>query len=267
MGSINFHLYTIVLEDCKNVNRYARISYDTFNDMESGDKNYNEKGVFYKVHIEKESQCLWLSFNYGSPNPRAETVINTKKGTERDNPRKEDEAEPKDQLFVLIKYDEFLYISDVRKKNFLKNFLEKEYKLSFLIKRIIISANNFIEKISQVEEISFTNVSDLFSQDNIYRNALTDLTGIDSPDTFTISAQYKGESVKTLKKFLNRIGFQMEKQGLSNSLTIKGIDERGFENIFNADSFSKKITIKLEKEKDGKFRPSEVKNQLCEIIL
>ncbi len=47
---------------------------------------------------------------------------------------------------------------------------------------------------------------------------------------------------------------------------IRGTDENDFNFVFNVDSFTKKISVKVKKEDNGKFNAEDIKEELLNEI-
>lgn len=117
--------------------------------------------------------------------------------------------------------------------------------------------------VNGINKITFTETNNLFGHDSKKRQALTNLTGTDSPKEFTIEANYKDS--KKLTNFLNSL-FNEQKNNTLKELIICGNDENDFEVIFNNETFNRKIEVKNQKDENGKYISNNVKENLLKEI-
>ncbi len=99
--------------------------------------------------------------------------------------------------------------------------------------------------------------------DSKQKQALIDLTGTDAPERFEISAKYPKN--KSFIEFIKRLA-QGKRENKINSLSICGIDESGFQSVYNVDSFQQKIKISCQKDANGKFAIDSVLDGLLKKI-
>lgn len=137
--------------------------------------------------------------------------------------------------------------------------LHEQLKRSFITKSFFKDKEEFISILKSVSKISFTEAKELFNQSSPERKALTDLTGTDAPDKFTIEAEYSHPF--EIQPFLDKL-FNSRDNDTLKELMICGKDESNFSVLYNQDTFLKRITIKCDKEESGKFNPDTVLNQL-----
>ena len=263
MEKIHFNVLQII-EESKTVGE--RFVYPTIKTFKNLDTQFSIliDGVYYEVCIEKQEDFIWFSFDFGKPNPRDNHLTNISTGEKRDNDRELTEAELIQQFFCLYHYkNELLYISNIKKQNVLKILLQEKVKQKFSFKTIKKTKEQFISILAKINKITFTEARNLFSHDSKKRNALKDLTGVDSPKEFTIEASY--EKSNDLVTFIYELFTEKDANSLKD-LIICGSDENDFEIIFNNDTFSKKIEIKNTKDENGKYISDEVKINLLEEI-
>lgn len=263
MNSINFSL-TQLYEDTKSVGeRFILPTQDVFSSLE--DYFYVlVDDVYYEVNIQKESGYVWFAFDYGKPNPIDDKLTNIITGDKKDNQRQNDEVELTNQLFIMYYFkNNTLYISNNQKKTLFEKVLLDKLERKFNVKNHYLSKEDFIKTIKSINKISFTEVKDLFSQDSKKRQALIDLTGTDSPERFSLEANYskKTEIINFIRSLL-----ESKSKYEIDSLIIQGTDENDFNFIFNVESFTQKISINVDKEDNGKFDSEKVKNNLLNEI-
>ena len=211
------------------------------------DENQIIHNVICKIMNER---YFTLYDNFGSPNPRPNHIFDIPTKTKIVNPRKNSQAELKNQLFCL--YDtntKILYLNNSQKKSFICKYLDNILSQEIIIKNIYKNIDEFVNTLKSLDEIKFTAHRDIFSsQINSFKN-IKDLFGIDEPESFTISAKYKlsvHENIKrTIEKFKNE-----QIQAPNSCLTCIGKDDHGIEQIFNENTFRKTISVILAQKEE-----------------
>ncbi len=226
----------------------------------------NEKNHIIRFKLTKE--FFFISVEYGKTLPRRDKVVNTQ-GIERDNERKEDEAELQDQLFCLFNFIEdssYVYISSQNGKGLIKNIIKNKFGIDINIRHTYGNIEEFTKKLSICEEISFTFAEDLLSLNSSIKNGLQDLTGVSSPKKFKIIAKYSTKNSLTgIVKFINNMYAEYKDYNLK-SLIVRGKDEDKFETIYNSETFSKKIKNILDKNGEGVYNFDDVYSQLLKEV-
>jgi hypothetical protein len=182
------------------------------------------------------------------------------------NPRKKYQIELKNQFFGLYDFNNhILFLNNAKKKIFLQKLLEESIQKEVCIKNLYKTIDEFIEQIDQIDRIKLIAYRDLFSCHSDLFNGTKDFFGFGEPEDFTIEAGYNRRKnfdiVERLKKFQ-----QIKNDGCIRSLVCIGRDDKGFETIFNTDTFSQKIEINVSQNDEKLFDESEVKDKLIEEI-
>lgn len=259
MEKLYFNIFQVIEETKTTGDRFVYPTYETFKDMED-EFNILIDGIYYEVIVEKINDYIWFSFDFGKPNPRDNKLTDIVTGEKRENDRELTEAELIQQFFCLYCFKRnLLYISNSKKKNTLSIVFKEKINQKFSFKTIQKTKDEFISILEEVNEITFTETKHLFAWDSKKRKALKDLTGIDSPNEFTISAKYPKSS--KLVDFIKEL-FVEKKNNTLKDLIIRGNDEYNFEIIFNNDTFSRKIEVQINRDENGKYLSNEVKNNL-----
>lgn len=210
-----------------------------------------------------DDRFYWLYSSYGKPFPRANHIVSTQDGNKTVNPRSTDQLEPNNQLFAVYDIDkENFYISNQKQKSFFKNFFGKYTEEDVIIKDHYKSIDEFLKVIESVETITFTGSQNIFSNGGDIMEPLKNIFGYQQPEEFTIAAKYSAK-----KDFLiERIKSLFKKQQSSelNKLVCIGKDDKGFTNIFNANSFVAKFTISSDKDEQSLFCEADVKNKILD---
>lgn len=93
-----------------------------------------------------------------------------------------------------------------------------------------------------------------------------DLYGLGMPDDFSLEANFPGvNKTEAFVKFLRTmVGWKNSCE--ADSLVCIGRDDKNFETIFNADSFTQKITITVSKDQQGMHDEITVRDSLMRRI-
>ena len=264
MDKINFNLVHLFEESSTDVERYVELSPNVFDGLEPS-FHITFDDTYYEVTTLQEDRYIYFVFDFGKANPRDDNITNVQTGEKKENPRKDVEAELLSQLFCLYYFDtNTLYISNYKKLSLFLNVLQDKLGRKFQAKSFFKDKDEFISILKSVNKISFTEARELFNQNSTERKALVDLTGTDAPDRFTIEAEYSKpfEIVPFLKKLL-----KSKDDNSLKDLVICGKDESNFSVLYNHDTFLKRLTIKCNKEDNGKFNPTLVLKALLKEVL
>lgn len=240
-------------------------SRDEFKDIEKSFqylKNGLANTIYYTVYTELTSKYFWLDIRYGSPNPRPDKVLNISNLSDEENPRTNNMVEQKQQLFVLydFKYG-LLYLSSFKQKGFLVELLKEKIGKNVIIKDIYKSIDDFYKIISSIERISFTSLKrDLFSKFGGVNKILSDNYGMEEPEEFYIEAKYHRPINVAMKNVIKGLN---EDKGIDR-IIIRGLDDQGFEKIFNSGTFVQKVSFSLDKNENGLWSGVVVKANLLD---
>lgn len=237
-----------------------------FTDLKSIESSFNYVGdkTLYKIDTEIISnEYFWMSIDYGSPTPHREVLINIETFNEDINPRKENQVELTSQSFFLYSFkNKLLYASNSRHLNLFISVLKSQTNKNFQINKVYINSDEFMSKIKNVKKISFSAFDDLFFSNTKEYNAIIDLTGTSCPKKFTLIANYDNHSITNFLKGL----FTKRKNSSISELMISGFDSDGFEMLYNTDTFSNKIPLRIKKNNEGVYDMEEIKNNLLDKI-
>lgn len=267
MAEVNFSIWNLLVKNC---NEGAYYIIPTFDGLETSKYTYykEENKTFYKIDIKKikKNNYIFFFIEYGSNMPREDYVINLKTKEEKLNPLDDDDAELLKQIFALYDFDSnLLYLNNIKNRSIFLEILEYILNEKFEIKGMYQEKSEFIKILNEIKEISFTSKNNIFSQNSIKRNSLENLSGVSSCNDFIIKIEYKKAYIENLKNHILSL-FKEEENKSLNSLLIRGIDEEGFEHLYNIKTFIKKISIYLEKNNKGKYEESEIEKLLIKRI-
>lgn len=225
-------------------------------------RNITFDQVLHQIECEViEDRFYWFYSNYGKAMPHRDIVIDLTSGDEQENPRTTQQVEPNNQLFVMYDSEStLLYISNLQKKGFFNDYLTQFTDDEVIIKNVYKTIEEFIDEINSLETIKFTGSRDLFNSDGDLFSPLRDIFGYGEPEEFTIEAKYHTPMKEALKRELLRLNGYQNKNDIRTLVCI-GKDERGFETVFNTNSFISKISFPLQKDDQLLFPPDMVKAQ------
>lgn len=168
-------------------------------------------------------------------------------------------------LYINVFQKRVFFLNDRRKLGFIKQYLFEKLNKQIDVKTIYASIDEFTNKIKTIEKIKFTGFRDLFSSQNDIFKGFKDVFAYGEPESFSISANYSQTINSKITEMLKNFD-TANKSYLIRSLVCIGKDEKGFESVFNSDSFSQKLEISLDKNEENLFNQDEVKKLLIETI-
>lgn len=258
MAEIKFSEIQVIKESTERGEQYVEPSRDTFDALPTS-LNFNDGQTLYEINVEKSTDYIYWVFRFGNPTPRDNSLIDIQTFEKRENMRKSTEAELNNQAFFLYHFGtKRLYASNTKKKKSLEMLLRNELKINFVFKDIYKDVDEFLGIMQECEQISFTHINNLFSDNSVRKQALVDLTGTDSPAEFTIRAKYKKHQISN---FIRNLSEEKQNHQIS-SLVVCGKGNQGFDVVYNTDSFQQKIKISLEKNEDGMYDADRIKQEL-----
>ncbi len=208
-----------------------------------------------------DTRFYWFYSNYGKEMPRPDSILDISSDTSINNPRKPQQVELTNQLFAI--YDnksELFYISQLSKKKFLEEFLSQISKNNVIIKNVYKDIDEFSGIIKELGTVEFTKTGTGSMVENDLFKVDPGLLAKDEDAKLKVKLQYKNPITEGIKKRIRMINSHKNKGNIEN-LILTGEDDKGFETVFNADSFTSKISISVNKDKQHLFPPEKVKIQ------
>lgn len=260
MADLHFAIMELLVKSDVPGERFISPTKDAFEKLENNFTYSGRDGSFYDVSVKKRDNYIFFVFKFGNPEPRDENLTNIKTGDKTPNKRTIEEAELNKQAFFLFHYEQgFLYASSFQKRSVFVSLLKERLQIDFKVKSMFMNEQDFINILSECNSISFTHINNLFSSDSPQKQALVDLTGTDAPEEFKIIAKYKPSKIVAFIKNICKA----KRDNKISSLTICGIDEDGFDTIYNADTFRQKIKVSCKKDGSGYF----IADSVCDKLL
>ena len=208
---------------------------------------------------------FWIYIRYGKAKPYSNEVLNIETKEITQNKREPNEAELKNQLFCMyVPSQAILYMSDFRKNGFLANYLKARFNKEFLIKKYFIEPEEFVKEITSVQSLKFVGIDKNLFNGSIF-NEIGDILGYAQPIKFIIEAKIKEYNFDPKKclDFLLSWKNKKENQQIDRMICI-GKDDKGFEKIFNLDTYLKKIQINIVKNENEMYDSIAIKHALLE---
>ena len=227
---------------------------------------YSKDGTYYKIEKENlDDKYYWLYACYGKPRPRPDEVHNIVKKEEEENPRDPNQVEQKEQLFAL--YDirsHTLYLSSPKKKSWVEEYLKEKLEKDVAIKRFYKSAEEIRKLIKSVDKVRFVTERNVYSSESTLWECLSsteEALGLGRAEEYTLEANF--DSAKPTDKFL---GLLTKSKNETKSLECIGRDDKDLETVFNADGFTKKVSVKVAEDDQGLYEPTKVKEALIKKV-
>jgi len=250
-GEITYTTLQLIVESNKSAIAYIEPQFKHFEGVPNC-FSHSENGTYYKLKKYLTEDYFALVVEFGKPAPHRNTLVNVNTNEEEENKRTDEEAELSKQSFFMYHFEsKRLYLSNSKQIKLFSNILTKnsDQEIQFFVKRLFRNFEDFISILKGVDKIRFSGFKNLFSQDSKEFKALEDLTGTSSPECFTLEASY---NPMNLKLFLRRLK-EAHSTNKIEELMICGVDENGFESVYNVETFSRQFKIKCNKNEEGIF--------------
>lgn len=226
--------------------------------------NFNYEKTWHALNFDiVDKRYYWLYSNFGRAMPHRDIVFDIISKKELKNPRTTVQVEPTKQFFAV--YDskvEILYVSTSSKKQFIADLCRESFPdYEIIIKNIYKTIDEFIEEIKSIESIKFTGFRNLFNQGGDLMEPLANIFGYNEPEEFSIEAKYNSSKREFFKKRLRMLSGK-QKEGELKNLVCVGKNDKGFETIFNSNSFMNRIFVLANKDEQELYEPNEIKPQI-----
>lgn len=264
MVDIKFSNFRIVVQEDYDTRLLSLDDLESFISLGNFKKEY--KDIVYDISVEiHEENYLWLTAKYGNPNPCPSQVLDKENFEYRTNTRTSNLVEMRHQLFMLFDIsNNILYLSNQQKKSFIESLLREYLNLGISITSIFVDLDDFDSKIKELKTIKFASTDNLFNSNSTLNSAFKDLLGYGANIDFEITINCKN---KPLEKgsILNNLKSRLQNQEVRN-LYIVGENDEKFEQVFNAGTFNKKISIKVDENTENLIDEGDVLDTLLRKI-
>lgn len=252
---LKFSVSQIILEG------YSKVGLDDFSKIqpEEIDPLLFKKGTpdeeTLSINITEKAtlsdRFITLYFLNGDKYPYSEKVVD-KNLNEQDNPRSPDQIELDDQFFVLIDTKtQRIYISDLRRKPLIKEWLHDRLQVEVTIKAII-DESEFLNKIKNINKISFTIVPNLFNStsNSLSQRLVEDIYGFGA-EKARLELDF-GNSRLT-DQIASKINAILGRKAEYQEITVIGRSDSEMESILNLEGITNTITVDVSLDPKSKL--------------
>lgn len=266
MREITFAMWLLIKKNKERGYENIRADMNDFFDVEK--KIIQRNKTVYNINAQKTDRNVFVEISYGKTNPRPDTVLNFELEQFEANPRQRNQTELVNQVFVLYDFKtSILYFNNVNNRKILLDILNEVFQSQFNIVGLYNDPQKFQNSLREVSELQFTSVSDMFAGNSERENGLEKLLNTPHLTDFTLNVKFnKKLSHRQFSPMINQL-FKDKRNYIVDGLLIRGIDEDGFETVFNKETFIRKIKINVRLQEDGSVLASEVKEHLINNII
>lgn len=255
--SLKFSIHNLILGD-------GVPGKELFAGLKESYKFPNQMGLSGTVDVENTEHFLWVFSRSGRSMPYAADVMNTRTSDLEENPRKQDQAELRNQGFCLYDYESNqLFTSGGL--DFFKRILS-EVNSEIRVRNVYKSRKEFLERLRKVSKLRFVAQEDIFTWQDTLFSKPRDLLGLDCPEQMKVEFKFPYADVtEHFLGFVKNFGIPGCDQGSLKSLVVVGRSEEGdrlVESTFNLKNLESSITIDVMASDTGMYDPGEVKSVL-----
>lgn len=215
-----------------------------------------------------EDRFLWIYCQYDNANLYGDVVYDTSREVESKNTREKTQVELRKQLFII--YDKktgYLYLSDINKRGFVKNYINETLQCEVVIKNIYASLQEFRQSVKYLKKLRFTqayNVMNVAISDSLFLQQANAL-GLDLPKKITMQFEYGNTPLEKIEGGLENIRYKRT-QGFFDDIVLIGVDDDGIEQNFDFRSLVKNVEIITSKNENERFEAVEIERLFMERI-
>lgn len=228
--------------------------------IKKGNSKFRDGKMLYLVNSKMvQDRFLWISCDYDNVQNFNGIVVNENTLETQPNPRKKEQVEPRQQVFVLYDTEKYiLYISDLNRRAFVKNYLSETLQKHIKIKPIYHSVEEFCGVVKTIKELRFVQVDNLFARQSDVFSLACDQTGLDVK-SLQVKIGFGYTPVETAHPLLHR--FKLHRDAYEKVIIV-GVDENEIEHTFDYSSILKHIEIHLNKDDNEHYDSEEVLSEL-----
>ncbi len=240
-------------------------SLDDFKDViQKGLRTYKPERQknLYSIEMEiVEDRFFWMSCDYDNAVGFRDYVVNKGTGEKEPNPRSKEQIEPRQQFFACYDCEtHFLYMNDMTRRPFLKQYLSDTIQKDFQINNVYTSVDEFCSRIKTIRGFQYTQVDNIFGRNSDLFAQVGNLWGQDLPSKIQLKISYGDVPVHGGgRQIIDRISHHKEE--FENVIIIGG-DDDGVEHTFDFSSVLKHIEIHPLKDENDHLDPVEVRTLL-----
>lgn len=188
-----------------------------------------------------------------------ETVYDTEKEKEEENPRKPYQNELRQQFFACYDTEtKTLYLSDFQKKGILKSYLQDQTNREIRIRERFDSIDGFCNIAKLIKSIRFVQHYSLMnSTGQTIFNQMYSPLGLDIPKKATTKVEFDNSPIDHMKDAIKRIKDRKDNCEF-DSVVIVGMDAFGEEVSFSYETLVSNKAINISKNANGRYESDEV---------
>lgn len=232
--------------------------------MDTGNSRFWKGTYLYVVEQEMiADRYYWLYLQYDNANLYAPHVVDIVDDAVKDNPRPKNQVEMRNQLFACYDMQSgSLYISDYQKKAAITYYMEDTLQHAVKAKYIFSSIDEFLGRVTSLKSVSFTQKNNLYNlpQNSIFRK-VANIYGLDLPNHSKVKLDYGNTPIGTIRDAMRDWKVKRE-AGEFEDIVVVGVDDHGFEEVFNFQTAISSVDINVIKDDNGRFEPEAVKAAL-----
>lgn len=237
----------------------SRTNEKQFRELFQPEKTNKIKGNFVSIFdYAFEKHFLKIAFCDGSTMPRNPKVFNKETEKLEDNPRNNNQIEPKEHFAVLDLTNSYLWLNNTNKKTLLLDQFRSHLKNKEIKLKDVYEESKFIESLKTLDQIKISAAPSLFGQSNALSNSLID----EMYGAYEAVLDLKYRNTFIGDNLLDKLKSIFNNRSSFNSITISGRDEKNFGMFFNNNLFTRKLDITSTIDENGMFDQKEVFDNL-----
>ena len=232
--------------------------------LNTGNSRFRRGAYLYVVEQELTSnRYYWLYLQYDNANLYAPYVVDTTDDAVKDNPRPKNQVEMRNQLFACYDLKNgALYVSDYQKKAAITDYMEDTLQHPVKAKYVFSSVDEFLGRVAKLKSVSFTQKNNLFNfpNDSLLRK-VSNIYGLDLPNRSKVKLDYGNTPIGTIRNAM--LDWKVKREsGEFEDIVVVGVDDRGFEEVFNFQTTISSVEANVIKDDNGRYDPWAVRAAL-----
>lgn len=228
------------------------------------DKHEQRKEIYLIDRKMIDNKYLWMYCQHDDAKLYGDIVFDTEKEKKHKNTRKRNEIELRKQLFVVYDIDaKLLFLNDMTKKSFVKEYIADALQVDVGVKNIYASLEEFQESVKSLTRLKFTqiyNIQNTIDEQSLFVKQVNEL-GLDMPDRMMMQIDYPNTPIGMIRAGLQNIKRKRD-AGYFKDIILVGLDDLGVEQSFDFSSIIKNLDISVLKKENERYDEQEVERAL-----